>query len=57
MPAMVKVLDDKDGGVRDVALHCMGILKGRLGEAATDKYLAKIIKQKAEKISEAAKEI
>jgi hypothetical protein len=26
LPAMVKVMDDKDGGVRDIALHCMGIL-------------------------------
>ena len=32
MPAMVKAIEDKDGTVRELALHCMGILKGRLGE-------------------------
>lgn len=39
LPAMVKVMDDKDGGVRDLALHCMGILKGRLGESVMSKFL------------------
>jgi hypothetical protein len=39
---MVKVVDDKDGGVRDSALHCMGILKGRLGESVMSKYLKDI---------------
>lgn len=34
MPVMVKLIDAKDGGVRDSTLHCLGILKGRLG----DKY-------------------
>jgi hypothetical protein len=36
---MVKVIDDKDGGVRDAALNCMGVLKGRLGESVMSKYL------------------
>jgi hypothetical protein len=36
---MAKAMDDKDGGVRDLALHCMGILKGRLGESVMSKYL------------------
>jgi len=35
MPAMAKVIDDKDAVVREAALHCMGILKGRLTEAVT----------------------
>jgi len=35
---MVKAIDDKDGGVRDAALHCFGILKGRLGETIFVKY-------------------
>ena len=39
LPAMSKAMDDKDGGVRDLALHCMGILKGRLGESVMSKYL------------------
>jgi hypothetical protein len=39
LPAILKVIEDKDGGVRDAALHCMGILKGRLGESVCSKYL------------------
>ena len=41
---MVKAIEDKDGGVRDTALHCMGILKGRLTESVTAKYLKDINK-------------
>lgn len=44
MPPMVKVVEDKDGNVRDSALYCVGILKGRLGESLVDKYLSKIVK-------------
>ena len=54
---MVKVVEDKDGGVRDAALHCMGILKGRYGESTMEKYISKLVKQKQEKIAEAAKEV
>ena len=54
---MVKALDDKDAGVRELALHCMGILKGRYSEATIAKYLKDIIPQKMTKIDEAAKEI
>ena len=32
LPAMAKVIDDKDGTVRQNALHCMGILKARCGD-------------------------
>jgi len=39
LPAVVKVMEDKDGTVRDNALHCMGILKGRLGEGAVGKLI------------------
>ena len=39
LPQIMKAIDDKDGGVRDSALHCMGLLKGRLGESVTEKYL------------------
>lgn len=33
LPAVQKAVDDKDGTVRDNAIHCMGILKGRLGDS------------------------
>lgn len=57
LPAMAKAMDDKDGGVRDLALHCMGILKGRLGESVMSKYLKDVNAQKLAKIEEAAKEV
>lgn len=57
LPVMVKALDDKDAGVRETALHCMGILKGRYSEATIAKYLKDVIPQKMAKIDEAAKEI
>ena len=44
LPAMVKAIEDKDAGVRETALHCMGILKGRLGDGVTSKYLKDINK-------------
>jgi len=36
---MIKAIDDKDSGVRDVALHCFGILKGRYGDTIMAKYM------------------
>lgn len=57
LPAIQKMIDDKDGGVRDNALHCMGILKGRLGEAIVSKYVKDLNPQKMGKLEEAAKEI
>lgn len=50
-------MDDKDGTVRDNALHCMGILKGRLGDGIMQTYLKDLNPQKSEKLNEAAKEI
>jgi hypothetical protein len=35
-PAMAKAIDDKDGTVREAALQCAGILKGRLGAPVMD---------------------
>jgi len=35
-PALAKAIDDKDGTVRDAALQCAGILKGRLGATVMD---------------------
>ena len=57
MPVVQKIIDDKDAQVRETALHCMGILKGRYGESIAAKYLDKVNQQKMEKINEAAKEI
>jgi hypothetical protein len=57
MPAMAKVIEDKDGTVRDSALHCLGILKGRLGQAVMDKHFKNLNAQKQAKIDEAAAEI
>lgn len=39
LPAVKKVMDDKDGTVRDNALHCMGILKGRLDEGIMTPFI------------------
>ena len=39
LPAVQKVVDDKDGTVRDNAIHCMGLLKGRLGDDIMQKYI------------------
>ena len=54
---MLKAVEDKDGTVRDAALHCMGILKGRLTESVMANYLKDCNKQKMDKIEEAAKEV
>ena len=55
---MIKAVEDKDSGVRDAALHCVGILKGRYGEAVMSKFLKGIDnKQKLEKIYEGFKEV
>lgn len=57
LPAIAKVMDDKDGTVRENALHCMGILKGRLGEGMLTKFIKDLNPQKTEKLNEGAKEI
>ena len=57
LPAIAKVMEDKDGGVRDTALHCMGLLKGRLKDAIIGKFLKALNAQKTAKLEEAAKEI
>ena len=54
---MVKAIDDKDGQVRDTALHCVGILKGRYGEAKVASALKDVNPQKEQKINEAAAEV
>jgi hypothetical protein len=57
LPAILKVVEDKDGTVRDNALHCMGILKGRLGDSVIDKYSKNLNPQKKTKLDEAALEV
>lgn len=57
LPNIVKVLDDKDSTVRDQACHVMGLMKARLPEAMTEKELKNVVKQKLEKIEEAAKDV
>lgn len=37
------VVDDKDTEVRDQALKLMGVLQGRLGQPAVDKYTSAMI--------------
>jgi hypothetical protein len=55
---MLKAVDDKDSGVRDAALHCVGILIGRYCEAIMSKFLKGIDnKQKLDKIEEGFKEV
>jgi hypothetical protein len=54
---MLKAVEDKDGTVRDGALHCMGILKGRLTDSVMANYLKDVNKQKMDKIDEASKEV
>jgi len=39
LAAVAKATNDKDGGVRDLALHLSGILKGRLGEGPFSKHI------------------
>lgn len=53
---VAKVMDDKDSTVRDNAIHCMGIFKGRLDEKTMSKYLKDLNAYKTEKLEEAAKE-
>jgi hypothetical protein len=38
--------DDPDGDVRNAALTCLGIFKGRLGESAMSKFLQDLNLQK-----------
>ena len=38
VPGVKARLEDKDGMVRDIAIHCMGILKGRIPDKV-EKYI------------------
>lgn len=62
LPAVIKMMDAKDGGVRDSTLSCLGTLKGRLKNSKKvefSKFLKDGVanKQKTEKIDEAANKI
>ena len=50
-------MDDKDSTVRDNAINCMGIFKGRLDENTMSKYLKNLNAYKIEKLEEAVKEV
>jgi hypothetical protein len=50
----MKMSDDPAGDVRDAALSCLGIMKGRLGESAMSKYLTDMNPQKLNKVNESA---
>lgn len=56
LKALAVAMEDKDGGVRDTALHCMGIFKGRIADKA-EKYVKDLNPQKMAKIEEAVKEV
>lgn len=51
------MIDDKDVAVRDSTLHCLGILKGLLGDEEVKEYYAKIEARKLVKIDDAAKSV
>lgn len=47
----MKTSEDSQGDVRDAGLKVLGIIKGRLGEAAMAKFLADLNSQKLEKLN------
>ena len=55
LPNIKKALDDKDAGVRDAACNTMGLFKARLPEDMLKAHLKDLVKQKMDKIEEAAK--
>ena len=57
LPHVAKLLDDKDGKIRDEACDTMGVLKGRLPEAICGPHLKNVVKQKLEKIDAKAGEV
>jgi hypothetical protein len=57
MPILVKLIKDKDQGIRDATLHCIGILKGKIGDDQMSQYLENIEPIKMAKIDDASKEI
>lgn len=46
LPAIKPMTDDKDPELRDLSLKVLGILQGRLGKPALEKYIEGIIPQK-----------
>lgn len=49
----MKVTEEKDASARDAGLRLAGILLGRLGDQAMEKYLNGMIPQKKSKVDEA----
>jgi hypothetical protein len=50
----MKSSEDMAGDVRDAALSCLGIFKGRLGESSMSKYFTDLNPQKLAKVNESA---
>lgn len=50
-------MEDKDAKVREVALHCVGIITGRVGDDAMQSYLKDANPQKMAKINEGKAEV
>lgn len=55
--ALMKSSEDMAGDVRDAALSCIGIFKGRLGESSMSKYLSDLNPQKLAKVNESANKV
>lgn len=54
---LMKLTEDPDGEVRAASLTCLGVFKGRLGEAALSSYLKDMLPQKLAKVTESAKQV
>lgn len=54
---LMKLTEDSDGEVRAASLTCLGVFKGRLGEAALSNYLKDMLPQKLAKVTESAKQV
>ena len=53
----MKLSEDPDGEVRNSALQCIGIFKGRLGEGAMSNYFKDMNPQKIGKVNESSKAV
>ena len=54
---LMKMSEDPDGDVRNSALSCLGIFKGRLGDSAMSNYLKDMLAQKLAKVNDSAKNV
>lgn len=54
---MVEMIGDKDVAVRDATMHCLGIIKGVLGDQEVLEFYANIDAKKLVKIDDAARSV